>query len=85
MKLGQKAIDVVTGFEGIIVGLVQYLTGCNQVLLSPPVKDNKSEPGYWFDETRIKVIDSNVIQLPGNKIGEIKATTKDIGGPAPSR
>jgi hypothetical protein len=34
-KLGVTAKDLVTGFEGKVLGLCQYITGCNQVLIQP--------------------------------------------------
>lgn len=53
-ELGIKAKDTVTGFKGVIVGYVKYLTGCNQYLLSPPVdKDGKHIDSYWYDESRV--------------------------------
>ena len=50
IQLGQKAKDKVTGFEGIIIGRCQYLTGCDQYGLVPPARDGKIEPAQWFDE-----------------------------------
>ncbi len=61
IELGQKGRDKITGFEGIIVGRVQYLFGCNQYLLVPPVKsDGTLVEGQWFDEGRIEVIGSGI-------------------------
>lgn len=34
-KLGLKAKDKITGFEGIITARCEYLTGCNQYCLTP--------------------------------------------------
>ena len=36
-KLGIKAKDSITGFQGVITGKVSYLTGCDQYLLAPEV------------------------------------------------
>lgn len=33
--LGETYEDCITGFTGVAVGYVQYLTGCNQALLVP--------------------------------------------------
>ncbi|MBC8053766.1 MAG: hypothetical protein H7Y13_11945 [Sphingobacteriaceae bacterium] len=55
-KLGEKAKDKVTGFEGIIIGRAEYLTGCDQYGLTPPAKDGKVEKNEWFDEGRIEII-----------------------------
>ncbi|AOF89037.1 hypothetical protein [Sinorhizobium sp. RAC02] len=51
MRLGMMAKDVITGFSGIITGRVNYITGCDQYLLSP---QSDKEP-RWFDEQRLEV------------------------------
>lgn len=55
--LGQKARDKITGFAGIITGRAQYLYGCDQYVLAPPVNavDGKIGDGQWFDEGRIEI------------------------------
>ena len=46
--------DKITGFKGIAVGFTEYISGCNQVLLSPRVdKEGKHQSGCWFDEQRL--------------------------------
>lgn len=54
--LGKNAKDKVTGFEGIIIGRCEYLFGCTQYGLAPPVRDGKTGDTCWFDEGRIEVI-----------------------------
>ena len=53
IELGMKVKDKITEFEGVATGLVQYITGCNQVLIVPGLND-KGQPGesHWFDEQR---------------------------------
>lgn len=67
IRLGQTARDVVTGFEGVCMGKAQYLTGCNQVLLTPRglTSDGKRRDGEWFDEQRVVAIGEEVLALPG--------------------
>lgn len=59
-KLGSKAKDKVTGFDGILIGRAEYLTGCAQYGIAPPAKDGKIEQAQWFDETRIEIIGEGV-------------------------
>ncbi len=55
--LGLRARDRVTGFTGVITGVVVYLTGCNQALVVPPVDDNmKMRDAQWFDVQRLAVL-----------------------------
>lgn len=53
-RLGHTYRDKITGFEGVAVGHVSYLTGCNQTLLSPATTDNgKINDSHWFDDQRL--------------------------------
>ena len=61
IKLGQKAKDKITGFEGIIVARVEYLFGCDQYGVSPEAKDGKVNDTLYFDEGRMEIIGSGVL------------------------
>jgi hypothetical protein len=66
---GRKAVDTITGFPGRLIGFSQYITGCNQVLLSPEIsKDGSFRESCWFDESRIRLLPGKAIILD-----EIKA------------
>lgn len=55
--LGLTLRDKVTGFTGIATGHVTYITGCDQLLLVPPVdKDGKLQESQWFDTQRCEVL-----------------------------
>lgn len=54
IKLGAYYHDKVTGFHGTATGLVEYFTGCNQVLLVPKCDDaGKIQESQWFDIQRV--------------------------------
>lgn len=56
--LGRTYRDMVTGFTGVAVGHVEYLTGCNQTLLQPKCDDSTKRPaGEWFDDQRLELVD----------------------------
>jgi len=60
-NLGMKARDKVTGFEGIITGKINYLYGCSQYGIVPPVTpDNKIGDCQWFDEGRIEILGKGI-------------------------
>lgn len=64
MQLGVKVSDKVTGFKGVVTGYVQYLSGCNQALVLPPVKaDGSYADGQWLDVQRLTVLDESPIVL----------------------
>jgi hypothetical protein len=59
--LGDRARDKITGFEGIVTGHCDYLTGCDQVLLNPPSKDGALVSAHWFDIDRCEVVEAQVV------------------------
>ena len=61
-ELGVKAKDKLTGFEGVIVGRAQYLTGCTQYCLTPPAKDGELRDSHWFDEARLVLLPEPVVE-----------------------
>jgi hypothetical protein len=55
--LGSTMRDTITGFAGAVTGRAEYITGCNQVLLQPKVKDDGSlNESAWFDEQRLEPV-----------------------------
>lgn len=53
--LGFHYIDKITGFRGVCIGYCEYLTGCNQALLSPKVgPDGALRESQWFDIQRLQ-------------------------------
>ncbi len=58
VKLGNKARDTMTGFEGIVVAITKWLYGCNRICVEPTKLDKDGNPseGRWFDEQRIEVV-----------------------------
>lgn len=76
--LRARVRDKVTGFVGIATGRVEYITGCNQVLVSPPVKQDGDLPdSKWFDEQRMEVLEEDFISPLDNTL------TPGAGEPAP--
>lgn len=63
-NMGLKMRDKITGFTGVVTGYVQYISGCNQMLLAP--KANK-EGGFvesqWFDEQRMETVEGERVVL----------------------
>lgn len=78
IELGAQVRDKLTGFEGVAVSCVYYLTGCTQIGVVPKVND-KGEPRgtEYYDYQRLEVTGAGV------QLG-----SKDAGGPqrdAPTR
>lgn len=64
--IGLRVRCVVTGFEGVVTGQVQYITGCNQALVIPPIDDKGNvREGLWLDEQRLQIVNDEPLKLPG--------------------
>ena len=74
VKLGDKARDTVTGFEGTVTSRTEYISGCTRVGLQPGVdKDGKIPDAQHFDEPMLEVLGQ-----------AIAPKTSDRGGPRPA-
>ena len=55
--VGYTGKDVITGFTGVITGVCSYITGCDQICLSPKVgKDGGKLEGHWIDISRVEKV-----------------------------
>ena len=71
--LGKHAVDVVTGFAGVVSTVSFDLYGCIQAVLTPAV-DEKGEmkDGRWFDINRLSLqSEYPVMQIPDFISGDI--------------
>lgn len=57
---GDLLRDKITGFEAIVTGRANYLTGCNQYALTAKSKDNAEAVSIWFDEGRLETVKEKV-------------------------
>lgn len=79
-RLGLKMRDKVTGLTGIITGKTEYITGCVQYCLRPPVGvDGKMPDVFWIDEIQLEVMGEGICLQPA----AIPQTTADIEKPIP--
>ena len=73
-ELGVKAKDKITGFEGIITGRADHITGCNTYGLKGKLdKDGQPREVEWFDE--------GMITVTGKGIKPNSVQSVDDGGP----
>jgi hypothetical protein len=64
MQLGITAKDKITGFQGVVAGFCQYISGCNQALLIPKIGENGDfKESHWFDVQRLEAVAADVIKL----------------------
>ena len=61
VKLGDKARDTVSGFEGVAVSEHIYLNGCRRVSLQPAVDKSGKLPAIEsFDDPQLEIVDDKV-------------------------
>lgn len=61
VKLGDKARDTVSGFEGVAVSDHNYLNGCRRVSLQPAVDKDGKLPGIeTFDDPQLELVEDKV-------------------------
>ena len=84
IDLGMRVQDVVTGFEGMVLGHARYLTGCDQYLVQPEPKEEdlgkKRPTAEWYDDNRLAVMEEGALQPAAKKIQEISAGEANDGG-----
>jgi hypothetical protein len=67
-ELGTSMRDTITGFTGTVTGYAEYISGCNQALLAPKMKDDGSVPeSQWFDIQRLARVGTAKIKLDNGK------------------
>ncbi len=75
-KLGDRAKDSISGFEGIVVGVTEWLYGCRRVgLADEKLHEGKAIETQWFDAAQVEVVDRGQVEA---QLAEALAPT---GGP----
>lgn len=83
IELGRTYKDVVTGFQGIAIGRVEYVSGCNQVLVQPVVINGEWKDSHWFDEERL-ILNRDIARIP-DLLGIGRSPAKGYDKEAPRR
>jgi hypothetical protein len=75
VELGDKVKDVVSSYQGIVIGITRWLNGCSRLGIQAPKKKDGTVPDvYWIDEPQVIVVKKKAVQL----------NIKDTGGPIPT-
>ncbi len=84
VKMGQKVKDKVTGQVGINTAYCHYITGCDQILLQPPVnQDGSFVEARWFDVNRIDILEDVALNLKDATLNIDTSVDRGPCDPAP--
>jgi hypothetical protein len=75
LRLGCRVKCKVTGFTGIVTARCDYINGCIQYCVLPPVdKDGKRMDGVYIDEGQLEYVDDGILET-------VEAPLRKVGGP----
>jgi hypothetical protein len=72
IRLGDLARDSITGFEGIVVAITDWLHGCRRITLTPQaLHEGKPIDNQTFDEPQCRLVkpDAAVRTMPRVRTG----------------
>ncbi len=79
IELGDLAKDVVTGFEGVVIGITEWLHGCTTVTVRPTeLHDGKQIDSASFDEPQLEIVKKSVVP---SKVTIEPVKARRTGGP----
>lgn len=66
-ELGDEVRDIISGIQGIVVGVTKYLYGCTRLIVqSKGAKDGTPCDNFWVDEPQVKIVKKGVVD-PSNR------------------
>ncbi|TCP43968.1 hypothetical protein [Rhodovulum marinum] len=70
LQIGDRAGCSISGFSGIVTARVEYIDGCNQVLLQPSCDESGNyREARWFDVERVQLQEPGAVSFRGTKTG----------------
>lgn len=80
VKLGDRVRDRITGFEGIVIGITEWLYQCRRPYVQPTgLHDGKPLEAQSFDEDQLEVVEAGAF-APSSHVA---STARETGGPRP--
>lgn len=78
VDLGDKVRDRISGFEGVVIGVTEWLYNCRRPIVQPFTVDSNGKPvaSESFDEPQLEVLEKAVF-----KTETPLKTSKKTGGP----
>lgn len=62
VNIGDRVRNRVTGFEGVVTGRTEYITGCARLIVQPQgMKDGKSYDSEYVDEPMADLLQAGAL------------------------
>jgi hypothetical protein len=86
INLGDRVRDRITGFEGIVIGITEWLYQCRRPIVQPTklTTEGKQIESQSFDEDQLEVVEAGVFAPQVQRLEEapVQATVRPpTGGP----
>ena len=76
IQFGDKVKDVVSGVEGIVVAIDEWLNGCRRAgVQSKGTKDGEMKNPNWVDMDQLRIVKKNALGL------KVRRSAMAAGGP----
>ena len=73
---GNRVKDLVTGFEGIVTGQVEYMNGCKKWSIDGKYNSTTDKiENMWLDQQQVVKVDDGITKALASK-------KQDVGGPS---
>ena len=61
IKLGDRVVDIVTGFTGVVISRIEYINGCIQFGVKPKADKTGMKSAEYIDEKELKIVGKPVV------------------------
>ncbi|MEP1521974.1 hypothetical protein [Ascidiaceihabitans sp.] len=69
IECGDQIRDTITGYEGVCIGRIEYISGCNQLLCQPKAGEGKEPQSHWFDVERVELVHKAQVVVKSRRTG----------------
>jgi hypothetical protein len=62
VELGDRVKDKIAGLEGIVIGITNYLYGCQRVAIQPETaKDGQPAEAFYVDTPQVEIVKKGAV------------------------
>jgi hypothetical protein len=84
IKLGQRVVDQISGFKGVVTASSHYINGCNRYQVTAEnIQNNEVPVSEWFDEQQLLVKGKKLILKADPELGGSRPNPQRNDAPKP--